>query len=525
MNVNIFISHNDTIDTTYSQIVHSKIENCKTFDFIRSDVSKVFTEINNLADDDYVWVISDTTQIPDNICFGNNSDLIIFNTPLKGIYVNKNTLSSLCLNSLVSNQFMIKAKFLKNIDYSHKSSIWINKYLRNTIDYVKTIYLSPTTIKDTLIDILPEKKQILYDIKQESNVDFLALVLNNYPELYKEDLSILKKKFPFSLSIVVIFCDKDVKYLKEVYTSIISNISDIEYEIILMDNREVNTDDISHITSDHIVKYVNMGGNKRQFAARIESAKYVSKQYTMFIDCDDNIKPINTQNTSHLYPLVDTVLYSFETTMYGEKAVFNPKLKNNKEYVSVKSESLFSCLHKYESIVLWGKFTRSDILKSTFGRLNSSNKIIFGEDTILSYNLMKNINTFQITDTEYYIHNPDRGPSTSDTISVDDYKELGTGIFETFKILKDTLPRSEYLKESNFLISYLMGRLNEVANPTRELIDILFDQVQFLLNNEEVFTIFMKDIVSIKDKDLIKKLLYYTSRKNRNEFINSPNII
>ena len=525
MNVNVFISHNDTIDTTYSQIVHSKIENCKIFDFIRSDVSKTFTEINNLSDDDYVWFISDTTQIPDNICFGDNSDLIIFNTPLKGIYVNKSNLSSLCLNNLISSQFMIKAKFLKNIDYPHKSSIWINKYLRNTIDYVKTIYLSPSKIEDILIDILPEKEQILCDIKQESNVDFLALVLNNYPKLYKEDLSILKEKFPLSLSIVVIFCDKDIKYLQELYTSIKSNISDIEYEIILMDNREVNTDDISHITSDPIVKYVNMGGNKRQFAARIESAKYVSNQYTMFIDCDDNIKPINKQNTFHLYPLVDTVLYSFETTMYGEKTVFNPKLKNNKEYVSVKSESLFSCLHKYESIVLWGKFTRSDILKSTLGRLNSSNKIIFGEDTILSYNLMKNINTFQITDTEYYIHNPDRGPSMSDTISVDDYKELGTGIFETFKILKDTLPRSEYLKESNFLISYLMGRLNEVANPTRELIDILFDQVQFLLNNEEVFTIFMKDIVSIKDKDLIKKLLYYTSRKNRNEFINSSNII
>ena len=525
MNVAIFIIHNDTINVKYSQSIQTKIKDCKTFDFTRSDISNVFTEINNISDEEYVWIISETTQIPDNINLGENSDLIVFNTPLKGLYVNKDNFSSLCLNNLISSQFMVKAKFLKNIDYSHKSSIWVNKYIRNTIDYVKTIYLSPTTIKDTLIDIVSEKEQILYDIKQESIVDFPALVLNNYPELYKEDLSILKEKFPFSLSIVVIFCDKDVKYLEDVYTSIKSNISDIEYEIILMDNREVNTDDISYITSDPIVKYINMGGNKRQFAARIESAKYVSKQYTMFVDCDDNIKPINKQNTSHLYPLVDTVLYSFETTMYGEKTVFNPKLKNNKEYVSVRSESLFSCIHKYESIVLWGKFTRSDILKSTFGKLNSSNKIIFGEDTILSYNLMKNINTFQITDTEYYIHNPDRGPSMSNAISVEDYKEIGTGIFETFKILKEVLPRREYLQESNFLISYLMGRLNEVVNPTRELIDILFDQVQFLLNNEEVFTIFMKDIVSIKDKDLIKKLLYYTSRKNRNEFTNSPNTI
>lgn len=525
MNVAIFIIHNDIINIKYSQSVQTKIKNCKTFNFTRSNISNVFTEINNIPDEEYIWIISETTQIPDNISSGENSDLIIFNTPLKGIYVNKDNLSSICLKGLIPSQFMVKAKFFKNIDYSYKSSIWVNKYIRNTIDYVKTIYLSPTIIKDTLIDIVPEKEQILYDIKQEDNVDFLSLVLNNYPELYKEDLSILKEKYPFSLSVVVIFCDKDVKYLEDVYTSIKNNISDIEYEIILMDNREVNTDDISYITSNPIVKHVSMGGNKRQFAARIESAKYVNKQYTMFIDCDDNIKPINKQNTSHLYPLVDTVLYAFETTMYGEKIVFNPKLKQPKEYAFVGEESLFGCLHKYETIVLWGKFIRSDILKSTFNRLSSSNKIIFGEDTILSYNLMKNINTFQITDTEYYIHNPNRGPSTSDTISVEDYKELGTGIFETFKIIKEVLPRRDYLQESNFLISYLMGRLNEVANPTRDLIDILFDQVQFLLNNEEVFTIFMKDIVSIKDKDLIKKLLYYTSRKDRNEFINSSNTI
>ena len=180
-------------------------------------------------------------------------------------------------------------------------------------------------------------------------------------------------------------------------------------------------------------------------------------------------------------------------------------------------------MHDYEIITLWGRFIRSDIIKKSFSKINSQNKIIFGEDAIISYNLFYFTNTIQVTELCLYKNNSTRGVSFKKNIKSDDYLEVSTGFFETIKLLRSLLDNDNYKREFIFLINFLMERLANVID--KDMSEIFFKQIQFLLNNESIISIFINEIILTKNKDLVKKLLYYISRKNKDEVINSHYII
>lgn len=515
MKIDIFVIFNDTIKDSISQNIGNHICSQYTvYNVLKKDIQKIFNEINNLDDEEYVWIL------PENIIFNNTispknyfTDIVLLNSQ-GGIFLDKERLSVYPLKNIGVSNFIVKSKLLKGIDYLYKSVYWINKYLFSILFAQDKVYLEKFNISDKF----SEEKEILEDLKSEEDEVFLAKVLNENPTIYKNNLDFIKDKFPFTLSIVVIFCDKDFKYLNEIYTKIRNNIEGIEYEIVLMDNRETNKEPIPFINNSDII-YVNMGGNKRQFAARIESAKHISKRYTMFIDGDDNINKISPKDIHDFYPLVDTILYNYETTIYGKKMIFNPQSRHNVNYIRV-TDDLYNILHKYDLIVLWEKFIRSDILKKSFQNINSNLKIICNEDSILSYNLFNYTNIIQFTDKVFYINNADRGLSTAEDLSYDKYIELSTGFFEGQKLLKGLLDKDSYTKELVGTTKYLLGRISQIKEDI-DGYDIIFSQLQFLLNNSDVISIFLKNIVYDKNTAIVKKLMQYLSRRNNETNNNS----
>lgn len=518
MILHVFIIYDNLTDTSFSQNIYEKIiDKCEIYNSINGNIQKIFDKIDTFPDDDFVWILYNNNYLIKEFKLPNNVDAVVFNNYCNGLIIDNERLKDFPIKDLNISQFILKSRFLKKINYSYKSELWINKYLLNAVFSAEKIYLS------NILDISTpniDKNSVLEDLNTEDNILFLKKILNTYPSLYEEDLSYLKNKFPFTLSVVVIFCDKDVKYLHNLYDNIKKNIIDIDYEIILMDNRELNKDDISFITNNPNVTHVNMGGNKRQFSARIESAKYINKLYTMYIDGDDEIINLNKVTISSLYPLVDMILFSHESDI-TETKIYTPYNRVGKKYI--KSQPTYNIMHDYEIITLWGRFIRSDIVKKSFSRLNSQNKIIFGEDAIISYNLFYFTNTIQVTELCFYKNNSIRGVSFNKKIKGNDYLEVSTGFFETIKILRSLLDNDNYKREFTFLINFLMERVGSVTD--KDMSETFFKQIQFLLNNENIISIFIKEIMITKNKDLVKKLLYYISRKNKNEVINSHYII
>lgn len=518
MTIHIFIIYDNITDTSFSQNIYEKIiDKCEIYNSTRGNIQKIFDKINTFPDDDFVWILYNNNSLVKEFKLPNTVDAVIFNNYCNGLIIDNERLKDFPIKDLNISQFILKSRFLKKINYSYKSELWMNKYLLNAISFTEKIYLSNILYTNTPnID----KTSVLGDLNTENNILFIEKILNTYPSLYEDDLSYLKERFPFTLSVVVIFCDKDVKYLQNLYDNIKKNIIDIDYEIILMDNREFNKDDISFITNNSNVTYVNMGGNKRQFSARIESAKYINKLYTMYIDGDDEIINLNKATISSFYPLVDMILFSHESDI-TENKIYIPYNRVGKKYI--KSQPTYNIMHDYEIITLWGRFIRSDIVKKSFSRINSQNKIIFGEDAIISYNLFYFTNIIQVTEHCFYKNNSIRGVSFNKKIKGNDYLEVSTGFFETIKLLRSLLDNDNYKREFTFLINFLMERVGSVTD--KDMSETFFKQIQFLLNNENIISIFIKEIMITKNKDLVKKLLYYISRKNKNEVINSHYII
>jgi hypothetical protein len=214
------------------------------------------------------------------------------------------------------------------------------------------------------------------------------------------------------------------------------------------------------------------------------------------------------------------ILFSHESDI-TETKIYTPYNRVGKKYI--KSKPTYNTMHDYEIITLWGRFIRSDIVKKSFSRINSQNKIIFGEDAIISYNLFYFTNTIQVTELCFYKNNSIRGVSFNKKIKSNDYLEVSTGFFETIKLLRPLLDNDNYKREFTFLINFLMERLGSVTD--KDMSETFFKQIQFLLNNENIISIFIKEIMITKNKDLVKKILYYISRKNKNEVINSHYII
>lgn len=518
MTLHVFIIYDNLTDTSFSQNIYEKIiDKCEIYNSTRENIQKIFDKINTFPDEDFVWIVYNNISLTKELKVPKSVDAVVFNNYCNGVIIDNERLKDFPIKDLNMSQFIIKSHFLKKISYPHKSELWINKYLLNAVFSAEKIYLS--NILNTSVPSI-DKVSVLEDLNTEDNIIFLEKVLNTYPSLYENDLSCLKEKFPFTLSVVVIFCDKDVKYLHSLYDNIKKNIIDIDYEIILMDNRELNKDDISFITDNSNVTYVSMGGNKRQFSARIESAKYINKLYTMYIDGDDEIFNLSKVTLSSFYPLVDMILFSHESDI-TETKIYIPYNRVGKKYI--KSQPTYGTMHDYEIITLWGRFIRSDIVKKSFSRINSQNKIIFGEDAIISYSLFYFTNTIQITELCLYKNNSIRGISFNKEIKGKDYLEVSTGFFETIKLLRSLLDNDNYKREFTFLINFLMERLGSVID--RDMSETFFKQIQFLLNNEDVISIFINEITLTKNKDLVKKLLYYISRKNKNEAINSHYIV
>lgn len=84
------------------------------------------------------------------------------------------------------------------------------------------------------------------------------------------------------LSVVIIFCDKDFKYLNNM-VSMVEKFVTVEHEIILVDNRD------NQEPFETKYKYVSKGSNCYIFEGRRMGLDVASGEYIWFVDVDDEI--------------------------------------------------------------------------------------------------------------------------------------------------------------------------------------------------------------------------------------------
>src|SRR5574344_889885 len=120
------------------------------------------------------------------------------------------------------------------------------------------------------------------------------------------------------LSMVIIFCDKDYGNIKNIIERI-RKVVKINYEVILIDNREKKKDCPLGFDFCDDVKIYSKDYNCYQFEARKFSLQFCSGEYVWFIDGDDNISG-ETEIGESIY---DTYL-----SKNYDMVVFNAKMIN-----------------------------------------------------------------------------------------------------------------------------------------------------------------------------------------------------
>ena len=111
---------------------------------------------------------------------------------------------------------------------------------------------------------------------------------------------------PF-LSIVCLFCDKDFQYINN-FIKEINNKIKVSYQLILVDNREVNKD-LLQIKNKNI-KIVKTGKNLYQFMGRLKAIPYCKGKYTWFVDSDDLLFVFDFKKRSKIKLNSDIIIYN-----------------------------------------------------------------------------------------------------------------------------------------------------------------------------------------------------------------------
>lgn len=160
------------------------------------------------------------------------------------------------------------------------------------------------------------------------------------------------------LSIVIIFCDKDFKYLSNIINNVEKFIK-VEHEIILVDNRNDQT------PFETKYKVVSKGKNCYIFEGRRIGLDAATGDYVWFIDVDDEI--INEISESDLKSRTEKIIQLYYL-QNGNNSIKLNSIKNN-----------ILCFGSGN----WCRLYKTDVLKKALFPIKRDIDLINGEDRII----------------------------------------------------------------------------------------------------------------------------------------------
>ena len=219
------------------------------------------------------------------------------------------------------------------------------------------------------------------------------------------------------LSIVLTFCDKDFYLLEKNLKNISDNVK-IKHEVILVDNRVNNTEDIP---CKELYNLVLKFDNKSNFS-RYKAVDYANGERLWFIDSDDSILKISNVFEKYLY--------------YSETII---------EFSYYKEDSI-----NKESFALWNKWLKTSICKKVFS-LFLDLEIYNNEDIFITRALLKINNSYQFINEPIYIYNYKNSAyyNIIENYNFDNFKKM----YGNYKNLKKAFSNINDLKDFYYCVS------------------------------------------------------------------------
>ena len=230
------------------------------------------------------------------------------------------------------------------------------------------------------------------------------------------------------LSIIILFCDKDVQYLKDILSDIKNKIH-ISHEIILVDNRETNKSDLPE--GDY--KLISNGKNIYQMEGRRIGLDVASGQFTWFVDVDDNI-------------IGDIYLEDIKGKLKSD--IIQLYVDNPKIYPQILPNTRHGeDVHIFGN-ELWSRFFNTELLKRCLNKVKRGIIFVGYEDIFIFELINDNTRIISYIDKIIYKYNIDRSLRDGGSFTKDKFDKLELGI-ENLEYL------SSFLKNPKKFISYI----------------------------------------------------------------------
>lgn len=241
------------------------------------------------------------------------------------------------------------------------------------------------------------------------------------------------------ITVGILFCDRDLDYLKDFLNTIPNKIF-IPYEIILLDNRNDNTSDISFL-NDYTV--LNKGkGNLYQLVGRKKIIEKAKGDYIWFVDPDDTLFEIYEDDFAPLLELnYDFYIFSFLYKSLKGDFWYEQREK-------LITDDILTFEANDSSCSLWNKWIKTDVLKQVIKYIPNTAKVSASEDLIYVLGSLK-FGKSQLQSKKYvYTFNVDNSCSGLDDYSkeYEKFERCFFGLDEANEIIKNILTEEELNK-------------------------------------------------------------------------------
>lgn len=223
------------------------------------------------------------------------------------------------------------------------------------------------------------------------------------------------------LSIIILFCDKDYIYLKDIVSQI-KEKANVDYEILLLDNRINNKKEKLGLDNFDNIKLFDFDDNTLNWG-RLRLVSKATGDYIWFCDVDDEILkfPDMSNYTKDIYH------YNF----------FNEELDR---VIDMKDMDLFYWC------ALWNKIIKTDLLKKVITILDINAHISLFDDNIIYWVVEKLAKEHEYIDDVLYKYKTSRAQICSKSQKKYDENRC--------KIMLAGIDNKDYLKELEKLKSY-----------------------------------------------------------------------
>lgn len=252
------------------------------------------------------------------------------------------------------------------------------------------------------------------------------------------------------LSIVAAFCDKDAQYIPELLNTIKERVH-VSHEVILIDNRENNKDEIDFQNA----KVYSKGYNAYQFEARRYSVQFCKGDYIWFIDADDEVLTVE----SDLEDILKEDLIVFEYTNklniitlpyqhYILKDIFN----RNRFNVTTKEDILklkpVDCYYDLFTCTFWNKWVKREMMLDIVKDLPENEIIVASEDVLYSALVIDRSKSVNFCYDLIYLYMQERSVADPDKMTLDRFKHIIRGRNKATALFKKLIPDYKmYLNE------------------------------------------------------------------------------